>query len=397
MNILFYIPDLDKNAGGIYQYSLGVLESISELKENRYYIYHPNKDEVILNLINSKPNLILIEKKESSFSRRIRYIQSAYNVFADLKNKKESNFFKTIVDRLIIKFKIDVVHSPFQFLPEYKMNIPGVSTMHDVQEIKFPEFFSSKIRASRALNYNRTINRSTKIVVSYEHIKQDLIKYFNKNQKDIEVCKISMQNLWFENTKSIEKLKIDDQLFDEYILYPAATWKHKNHLNLLKSLVFLNEKGVKVNLICTGNKKDYFQVINNFINDNKLNDQVKFLGAVSEELLLHLYQNCNAVVVPTLYEAGSFPLMESIMQNIPVICSNVTSLPDTMGNSEFVFDPNKIEDIASKINLIVKDDSYIEKNKTNNLKQKEILLSNNFSVSIQGVYEMVTKNEGKNG
>ena len=62
--------------------------------------------------------------------------------------------------------------------------------------------------------------------------------------------------------------------------------------------------------------------------------------------------------MPTLYEAGSFPLMESILMGIPVVCSNVTSLPETIGDNQFVFDPNNINDIAEKIIKIWDDENY---------------------------------------
>ena len=71
-----------------------------------------------------------------------------------------------------------------------------------------------------------------------------------------------------------------------------------------------------------------------------------------------MYKKAHGVVIPTKYEAGSFPLIESIFLQIPVICSNVTSLPETIGNSDFTFDPRNENEIIDKLEKIYFDSSY---------------------------------------
>ena len=84
------------------------------------------------------------------------------------------------------------------------------------------------------------------------------------------------------------------------------------------------------------------------ISELNLSEAVHFLGIVPEEDLISLYKNSSLVVIPTLYEAGSGPLYEAMRYQVPVICSNVTSLPDTVSNDEFLFDPNDMKSYQKK-------------------------------------------------
>ena len=123
-----------------------------------------------------------------------------------------------------------------------------------------------------------------------------------------------------------------------------------------------------------------------------LNNQVKFLGLVSEEVLYSLYKNTTGVVIPTLYEAGSFPLIESIYLGRPVICSNVTSLPETIGDPRFMFDPTKINDIQEKVRMLWSDESFALAAAANASNQKRKFDSLNSLNKIKNVYSMLSNN-----
>ena len=94
-----------------------------------------------------------------------------------------------------------------------------------------------------------------------------------------------------------------------------------------------------------------------------------------------------AVVVPTLYEAGSFPLIESILMGIPVICSNVTSLPGTIGNEKFIFNPYDIEEMALMIERICFDIRYRELNIKNSTIRSKKLKNDNAAIKIENIYK----------
>lgn len=391
MIILIYLPFVSKKNGGIYQYSLAALESLQKDKINTYYIFNEGEDCAIRALIDKSENFFLAKPKDV-------FRASKKNDFLLFLNKVikqfSSRFYFNVIgklDQFLIKNKVDILYSPFQKLPSVKYS-KKICTMHDVQELHFPEFFSSKERKIRAIEFKDAIDNSNAVVVSFEHVKRDLIKYFGKPKEDIFTCLFDLNSLWFTKFgKSDLKKKENIAPFDSYILYPAATWEHKNHKNLLKAIsIATKESGKNINLICTGTKTSFYDAeLILLIEKLGLANNVSFLGIVDEQTLFSLYHYADAVIIPTFYEAGSFPLFESIVLGVPVICSNVTSLPETIKNDLLVFDPKNIIEIAQKIKLVCFDEDFREECKKNNLKRRDFFSRNNFLQSLLKVFEEV--------
>jgi glycosyltransferase involved in cell wall biosynthesis len=240
----------------------------------------------------------------------------------------------------------------------------------------------------RAINYKQSIDNSDAVIVSYEHIKEDIIRFFEKPMKQVHVVFLEMNNLWFEKFLNESEL-VDISKYSEsrpFVLYPAATWAHKNHVGLLKACKILKDKGLEIKLLCTGHLTKHYERIKEVVNELNLERSVSFLGVVPDEALFSLYKNTIGVVVPTIYEAGSFPLMEAMLLRIPVICSNVTSLPETIGNSEYVFNPNDCNSIAEKLERLVSSKEFRTENIRNSELQSKRLINTGALPKLKAVY-----------
>lgn len=393
MNILYYIPLINQDGGGIRQYAIALLKILAQDKvKNKYFILHNSEDKEILAIMEQNSHLYLIPKhigRERSWEKNMTDILRGIDFLYKKKTGKNIRL-RSFMDRICKKYKIDIVHSPFQHNP-YSAKTKNVFTLHDVQELHFPEYFSPEERESRARNWLCAISRSKKIVVSYDHIQNDITKYFQVPSDNIDVILLDMQNLWFD--KFSEKDIIDTinlHGFIQFLLYPANTWAHKNHLRLLEVITYLRDKeNIIVNLVCSGHKNNFFEKIETFVKEHDLVNQVQFVGIVDEQILYSLYKTTLGVVVPTTYEAGSFPLVESIFLNIPVICANTTSLPETIGDDNLTFNPFNVQDMAEKIKTIWTDNSFRETNKTHLFSRIERLKNTNAYEKLLKLYESI--------
>ncbi|MCX6214047.1 glycosyltransferase family 1 protein [Spirosoma sp.] len=380
MRILYYLPDITQKNGGVLQYACALLKILSQDKKNEYFVLHNSQEPVIISLIKEYPNLILIPPKIGQERRVEKLLWYTLRLLNEILIKGKITTVRKVfshAEQLCKKYKIDILCCPYQHLPSTTRKT--IVTLHDVQEIHFPEFFSPKERLARTLQHNIIAEESSLIVVSYEHVKEDLIKYFQRPANSILVCLLDMQNLWFDKFLPEHKVSLDNyELPDKFIFYPAITWPHKNHINLIRAIGYLKDNyGITLNVVFTGHKTSYIKVIEEEILRVNIPNQVHFLGVVNEHELYSLYHTAQAVVVPTTYEAGSFPLMESILMGIPVVCSNVTSLPETIGDESYVFSPNNIPEIADKVNKICFDQRYRESNLINSRAQAKRLRNTN--------------------
>jgi glycosyltransferase involved in cell wall biosynthesis len=373
VNILVFIPFLTQANGGVKQYSIGLLNVLSADKQNTYFIYHCNEDKELLYFKNRFPNFLFINDLsiKKSFSYQLsQFVKRTFNFLLRRFRIKKSFEILNTIDRICILFKIDIVHCPYQYAADTS-KAKMIITMHDVQELHFPEYFSPEERAYRAVNYYNFLKKADAVVVSYNHVKSDLVKYFNIPEKKIYTVLLKMDNLWFDKFSEKDTLTISElKVPEKFLLYPANTWKHKNHRRLLEAVDLLRkEYHLKVTIICTGHLNEYYTLeLAKVWQDLKLEENVRFLGIVNERELYSLYKSALGVVVPTLYEAGSFPLMESILLNVPVICSDVTSLPETVQNPAFLFDPYEIKEIANKIKELWELESFRQQSIANSKK-----------------------------
>ncbi len=376
-SILFYIPDVDQTRGGIRQYSINLLATIANFDQNlfHFYIYHNLQDPEVFAIIKSYSSCTLVTDRDIYITEinRKNFWRKKGSLFSQFFTGKQPYRFKTIdaFDVFLKEKKIEYVHIPYQFIPKTNLSAKVICTLHDVQELHFPAFFPAKVRAYRTNMYLDCVTKSHKVVVSYQHIAQDLITYFNASPNKIQVCLLNMKDLWFNKLEQEYKNTIPSNPYKEdYLLYPANFWKHKNHQRLIEAFsIFKKQTDTTIQLVLTGNSNNKEGIIiRQLVDKLDLKDDIIFAGILDEQALYATYKNALGVVVPTLYEAGSFPLMESIIMEIPVICSNVTSLPETIGDKQFVFDPFDLEDMTSKIKQLVTDEAYRHQSRLNGKK-----------------------------
>ncbi|WP_162755090.1 glycosyltransferase family 4 protein, partial [Escherichia coli] len=87
---------------------------------------------------------------------------------------------------------------------------------------------------------------------------------------------------------------------------------------------------------------------------------IRYLGYVPDEDLPYLYAAARVFVYPSFYEGFGLPILEAMSCGVPVVCSNVTSLPEVVGDAGLVADPNDIDAISAQILQSLQDDSWRE-------------------------------------
>ena len=404
MKIAFYIHHTTIKAGGIYTYTIGILRQLFHSPEiNKITIITTNEISKTLDEFRSsqKIDIKTINRKKFTIQLSMFLWYMLYAVFHILEGATRSPKIFEPIKKIIAKInpyysvlathKLDLFHVPLQYAPIYKINAPVMVTMHDLQEYHFPTYFSIKERLHRKINNKIAAQDSEHIICSFEHVKNDIVKYLKVKPEKVSVCPPPFAENWFLNKNETfwEKLQIKYKIKKNYLLYPAATWKHKNHLALIEAVKKIRDEELDIELVCTGNKTKFYETIQQKVESLALSQKVHFLGIVPEEDLIGLYKNSSLVVIPTLYEAGSGPLYEAMRYGVPVICSNVTSLPDTVGNDEFLFDPMNVNNLIEKIKKGLTDESYRRRNIENSKQRMEYFQKNNYSENFIKAYKKV--------
>lgn len=393
-------------AGGIFTYSIGILRLLLKANEidKIVIITTPEVKNALLEIIDNKKIEFSLLDRENSFNKIKLFLsfflydtsiiyEHYFTKSKLLNNLKSISDFLNPYKRIIKSNNIKLLHIPIQYSPIYKTSVPVITTMHDVQEFHFPEFFTASERLHRAINSFKSVSESDHIIVSFDHIKSDLMKYYSIPENKVSVCPPPFADDWFATKKETDWQTLEKKysITKKYLLYPAATWPHKNHIRLLEALKEVRISFPDLCLICTGNKTDYYDIIHKKILELGLENSVKFLGIVPEEDLIGLYKRSELVVIPTLYEAGSGPLYEAMKYKVPVICANTTSLPETVSNAKYIFNPTDVNDLSELIIKMINDENEKRENVSNSEKRMKELGEKNYFECFRDAYFRVDR------
>lgn len=361
MKIGYWLGNASIQDGGTSPYAWRILELLL-INTNKYQIEivilctnEVQKDCLeLINKYQAKAKISLISDKFDLMQRLSRGLGLILGkVFDKFKIDSQLALIINPLYRWFSSLDIELLHIPYQTAPIYDLPYPFIVTMHDVQELHFPEFFTPQERARRAEHYWKSLKYASGVIVSIDCVKQDLMKYFGLEESKISVCTLPYSQVKLELPSKEEQENYTQKYstFKDFILYPAQTWEHKNHLSLIKAVELIKDQyQLSINVVCTGKKESrFFPKIKKYLESSPVSSQIHFMDILPETELCWLYKNCSLVVIPTLYEGGGFPLLEAMSLEAPVICSSVTCLPENIGDSRFIFEPLNIEQMVDLI------------------------------------------------
>ncbi len=253
-------------------------------------------------------------------------------------------------DGTLERAEVDLVH--FTFQDAFLTGIPSIYQPHDLQHVHLPRFFTRRQRRYRERAYRAYCEQAARVVVSSTWVKNDVVRHLSLAPEKVQVVPLApiVEHYAEPSPEALSAIRRKFALPERFALYPAQTWPHKNHKALLDALARVRDRhGVVAPLVCSGRVTDFGAEICAHARRLGLDSALQLVGFVSPDELQGLYRMARAVVIPTLFEAASFPLWEAFQNGVPAACSNVTSLPEQAGDAALVFDPRNPDAIAEAI------------------------------------------------
>ena len=273
-----------------------------------------------------------------------------------LRNAVKIDILKPVFQRM----QVDLIHHPFSFMNPLHAKVPSVLTFNDMQHEYFPELFSAYELKARAQFYRPSAELATRIIAISRHAKSCLVEKYQTDPEKIDVIYNGYSQAYriLDEPGGLEKIRSKHELHRPFMYYPAATWPHKNHKTLLTAFRLLKDRHrFDGQLVLTGIAMKAHGDILKEIARLGLEDSVKVLGYLPYEELPCLYNLARIMVFPSLFEGFGMPLVEAMACGCPVACSDVTSIPEVVGDAGILFDPRSPEDMAAKIWSLWNDDA----------------------------------------
>jgi glycosyltransferase involved in cell wall biosynthesis len=129
------------------------------------------------------------------------------------------------------------------------------------------------------------------------------------------------------------------------------TLPHKNHVRLLHALARLrDEHQIRLPLVCAGRiYAPHWITIDSARRTLRLEDQVHFLGAVSDRMQASLFESARFVVFPSLFEGLGLPLVEALQLGVPVVAADATCIPEVVQDAGILFNGESVDAIVAAL------------------------------------------------
>ncbi|MEK7653288.1 MAG: glycosyltransferase family 1 protein [Patescibacteria group bacterium] len=377
---------------GVGYYTYYLLKSLLALdKENTYVLFFDSRFKQVDEFKQENSEIVFFP-----FYQYKEYLPVAYS--------------QMLISAVLAQKKLDLYHSPANVIPLFYSR-PSVVTIHDLAIYKYPKFFPIKILNRQIFSTKvlipRSLARAEKIIAVSKNTKTDIIEEFGIPEEKIEVIYegVTVGERDCEEKTEFNQIKEKYGINDKYILFLGTIEPRKNIITLIKAfrnlLLAYDSPAQGCQLIIAGaegwSNQPVFEAIadaNASIvglkkrrggkdrrsgpdsrseakkkkqgerrggKDRRLKQPIKYIGYVSEGEKTGLICEAVCFVFPSLYEGFGLPVLEAMSLGTPVITSNVSSLPEIVGEKAGILvDPNKEAEISEAIQQILTDQGMRE-------------------------------------
>jgi glycosyltransferase involved in cell wall biosynthesis len=274
-----------------------------------------------------------------------------------IKNISEGNknsFWDEVnIPNILVDKDMELYHVPQNGvgLPEEK-TLPFAITLHDIIPYKMPETVGDTYLRIFNEEMPDIVKRCDGIITVSEYSKNDIADYFSFPREKIYVTYLAAEDIYFPIDKEKSNIIIKTQygITGDYILYVGGFSPRKNIVGLIEAFSMLVTKYKQdIKLVIAGNQGKSYSIYKKRSIDLGLEDKVLFPGFIEIDHLPYLYNAAKLLAYPSFYEGFGLPPVEAMACGIPVITSNVTSIPEVLGDSAVFINPHNVDDICGSM------------------------------------------------
>lgn len=250
--------------------------------------------------------------------------------------------------------KIDLFYSPYYKVP-LLTKVPTVNQILDLMFLVFQQYreelgiFDKLYYATFGRAFAR---KSVSIITDSEHAKQDIIRIWKIDSEKIVVIPLGVANRYVpvKDKRLLDQVKKNLRLPDKYLLYLGNFKPHKNVSSLVHAFKTIVNRFPEYQLVLAGPLDAHGLKIENLVSREGLDDRVVFTNTIREadcpEALLSM---ADLFVFPSLYEGFGLPPLEAMACGTPVIASNLTAVPEVVGDAAVLVNPLDVDELSGAI------------------------------------------------
>jgi len=261
----------------------------------------------------------------------------------------------------------DLVHIPLNRVPLFMIQ-PYVVTVHDLSNLFFEGEEYSKMRLQlRRYRLIRGLQRASRVMAVSEATRRDVERVAGVAPHRLQLVYNApnpgiLPKAGVDNTEERRRIMERYQIQYPFLLYAGSIRRHKNIPRLVEAFAVVREQLAadpvyrNLRLVIIGDTISQFPSVRQAVIRSRVEQMVRFLGFVPLDTLRCFYQSAAAFVFPSRYEGFGLPPLEAMACGAPVVASNVSSLPEVVGDAAVLVNPENVFDIVRGISSVLLDE-----------------------------------------
>lgn len=254
---------------------------------------------------------------------------------------------------------------PLFFRPKKSIVLALDFAYLDIPPRTFKDMLSTRLLY---LMHRRSLRLATKVVAISHYTKERTMHHFGISADKIDVVHIG----FIPPSAHPEPLQVPEHFF----LFAGVLKERKNVAGVVRAFAEFcrQERGDHELLVAGKGGGTYQQTLIALAHELGVEQQVRFLGYVTNEELAYLYTKATALVFPSFIEGFGMPVLEAMSVGLPVITSNQGALAEVAGDAALLVDPNDATAIASAMTVLATTPSRREE-----LREKGLIQASKFT------------------
>ena len=357
-------------SGGLFQYSLNILDSLKNRKDGVIVFNLSGNDFPV----SEYKSIFKISRIFSILSLAKRLLKPPGSRGKNTNNpgEKQAGRGSLIVSnegimsrleqfsiRLILKLnRIDLLIFTAPNTLCFKLGKPFIFPVHDLQHRlnpRFPEVSAGGIKEEREYLYTNSVSGAAAILVDSETGKEDVLNFYPSGKEKVKVLPYTPPNYLRRDytNEEMERARQKYRLPPRFIFYPANFWPHKNHRLIIQALNYIKTKrNTNIPVVFVGAREGMYSSypeVQEQIRAGGLEDLVHYPGYVTNDEMGCLYKLAEMLVMPTFFGPTNIPYLEAFYLGCPVIGSDIRGIKEQIGDAGLLVDPESSENLAGAI------------------------------------------------
>ncbi|MFN3322231.1 MAG: glycosyltransferase family 4 protein [Bryobacteraceae bacterium] len=282
-------------------------------------------------------------------------------------NRPDSEYFDHIgLPMFLGNFAADLYHIPLNAVPVF-MPKPYIVTVHDMSSLVYERKAKGWENTFQLYRFRRGLLRADQVIAVSGATRRDIELLLGIPDERIRQIYNAPDPRFMERRTDEEYLAEKRRILDRYqinypfLLYAGNIRPQKNIPRLVEAFAVLrgdleNHPVYKdLRLVIIGDEISRYPSVRRAVIQTRVEQVVRFLGFIPLDTLRVFYESASAFVFPSLYEGFGLPPLEAMASGTPVVTSNVSSLPEVVGDAALIVNPENVFDIARGIRDVLLD------------------------------------------